>query len=180
MTREEFQENVVDFCDLINFCSDNDCDICNEVYDEGSYNAEIDEYYLAEWVREYNWKDLKYRLEQLPEEYCYYRIDGYGNWEGLTDHEFEDYFTDVLQWGDDNGVWDSDEEEEIYDEDVSEPEEKPDPEDEIPIEEEDISCSDLFLSSVSELRVIRENKERDDAELESAFKEFITETASVV
>ena len=37
--------------------------------------------------------------------------DDYGDWCGLDDEDFEDYKGDVLEWADDHGVWDDDEEE---------------------------------------------------------------------
>ena len=78
--------------------------------------------------------------------YDYYLKNDYGEFEGLGIYEdFTSYKDDVLDWGDDNDIWDEDDEDEDEDE---EPQPYIDPEDAIPLEIEDISIEELLSSNI--------------------------------
>lgn len=61
-----------------------------------------------------------------------------GEFEGLNDEDFTSYKDDVLDWGDNNDIWDDDEE----DDDEEEGSQPYDTEDEVPLG--DMSFEELF------------------------------------
>lgn len=109
MTRQEFIDDVTTFWELRDFCEEQGCEICDDIYDEDSYNEYIDEC-TYDWVRNESWQDLLNILEGLPSGFDYYRRDSYGDWEGLYDNDLEDYKNEVLSWVDEYGEWDEDDE----------------------------------------------------------------------
>ena len=38
MTRNEFIDNITEWCELKDFCNDFDCDICEDIYDDDDYD----------------------------------------------------------------------------------------------------------------------------------------------
>lgn len=105
MTRAEFVENIEDFNDLIMFCYQEDIDICDNVVDQERYNDTI-----MERLRNYEgfdtWQEAYQFLRNLPDDYDYYREDDYGDFEGLTDDDFDSYKQDVMDYMDRNAAWD--------------------------------------------------------------------------
>ena len=132
MTRQEFIDEINDWWDLIDFCNSEGCDYLENIYTEESRDDYINEYQLEDWVRNNTWRNLYSLLDDIPSDYEYYRIDEYGDWEGLDDYDFGDYKDDVLRWADDRGIFDEEDEEEdpadygiedeeVDDEEVEEP-----------------------------------------------------------
>jgi len=180
MTREEFTTNVCCWSDLIEWCNDNNCYVCEDIYDSYSYDEYINDE-LSDWAREDSWSELKDRLNGLPDGYDYYRRGDYDDWDGLDDSDFDDFYRDALEWGDEHGIWDDEEDEDdgeeplIEDDDVEEEEETPN---------EDISFGDLFSSCAGEVQRIstdaKEAAEREEAEAEAEFNEFMVGIVAVV
>ena len=164
MTRAEFFENVTSWWDLKDFCSDEQCDICDDIYDEGARDDYINEC-LIDWARNDSWTELLSRLEDIPTGYDYYRYDDYGEWEGLVDGDFDEIRDEVAEWMDDNGYWDDDEEE--ADDEDEEPID--DEEEEPPVEDEDCSLGELFAASATRVQSIAEEELAKAREEELAF-----------
>ena len=144
MTRQHFIDTVNDWGDLITFCNDHQCSVCEDVYDEYGRDEMVDEM-VNDWARHDSWTDLRDRLAGIPDYDGYFRYDDYGDWYELDNYsDFDGYKDEVLEWGDDNDVWDEDEEE---DEDAVDYEPAPDEPDEEPVEYEGFSPSDLFAAS---------------------------------
>lgn len=172
MTREEFYENVTTWWDLKNFCSDEQCDICDDICDEESRDDYINEC-LIDWARNDSWTELLSRLEDIPTGYDYYRYDDYGDWVGLDDGDFDEIRDEVAEWMDDNGYWDDDEEEADDEEDTP----FIDPEDAEPIDDEDCSLGELFEGSVARIRAISEEELEAARETERALQDFLSFTS---
>lgn len=164
MTRAEFYENVTTWWDLKNFCSDEQCDICDDIYDEEGRDDYINDC-LMDWARNDSWTELLSRLEDIPTGYDYYRYDDYGEWEGLVDGDFDEIRDEVAEWMDDNGYWDDDEEE--ADDEDEEPID--DEEEEPPVEDEDCSLGELFAASATRVQSIAEEELAKAREEELAF-----------
>lgn len=148
MTRQEFIDNIDTVGELIDFCYEYDCDECEDIYSEDAMDDYINEC-LTDWARNNTWRDLMNILNDLPTGYDYYRQDDYGDWQGVDDYgDFDDYKQRVLEWGDDNEVWDAEDEEE--EEELEEEPTDPDPEEEF---EPDFSLSELYTSSVTVFQV---------------------------
>ena len=182
MTRNEFIEDVSDFYDLRSFCWDNDCYECDDIFDEEGRDDYINEH-LVDWARDAdNWEELQRQLNDIDTGYDFYRIDDYGDLVGLDDYDFDNYKSDVLDWGDRNDIWDEDEEEEgEIEEDYSSVEEEPryasssenTSESEAPIED-GCSLNELFSSGISQLQTIEIEEEAAAQEADEAFKQFVS------
>ena len=101
MTRQDFIDNINYWSELLDFCSDEDCDVCEDIYSEDARDDCIDEE-LVDMARNNNWRDMYNILDSIPDGYDYYRQDNYGDWVGVDD-EFDDYKDQVLEWMDDGG-----------------------------------------------------------------------------
>ena len=133
MTRHEFIENINDWENLISFCNDYECDVCNDVYDPEQRDEYIDDN-LYELVQEECWGEVRDLLNEIPTENDYYKNNGsYLDWTGLdNEDDFEEYKQDALNWGDNNDIWNEEEADDIDEEELD------------PVPEEDISTSELF------------------------------------
>lgn len=180
MTRVEFFENVTSWWELKDFCSDEQCDICDDIYDEEGRDDYINDC-LMNWARNDSWTELLSRLEDIPTGYDYYRYDDYGDWVGLDDGDFDEIRDEVAEWMDDNGYWDNDEEEanddeeEVFDDEEDAP--STDPEDAEPIDDEDCSLGELFEGSVARIQAISEEELEAARETERALQDFLSFTS---
>lgn len=184
MTRQEFIDSIDNYSELKEFCYDNDCNILEDVYDEEARDEMVNEW-LVDWARNDSWKELRDRLDNINDDYYWYRYDDcYDEWVGLNDYEdFDNYKNEVLEWADEYGCWDDPEDEEeetipdevLLDEfnpelDADEPEPVPeevwhiescdDGEDEEEFdfsEDSDMSVGDMITAGIGCLREIRIN-----------------------
>lgn len=135
MTRQDFIDDITSWYELIDFCNDENCDVCSDIVDD-DYKDEYVNDHLVDWARNNTWRELLSILDDIPDGYDFYRIDGYGEIEGLDNYsDFEEYKDNVLDWMDYMERWDDDEEEEV--------EEEPAPIEEV-IEEDDLDMSEPF------------------------------------
>lgn len=117
-------------------------------------------------------------LDEIPTGYEYYRCDGSFDYTGLDDDsDFEDYKIRVLEWMDDEGLWDAEEDDDEEDEefdpdyDLFSPGEAQDKEEpaEPPVEDEDFSVSDLMSMCGAELlkiqKVAEQRRQEEDADM---------------
>lgn len=145
MKRQEFIDEVGCWGELIDFCNQEGCEGCEDIYSLGDRDYEIEED-LCEVVRDSSWREILDSLQAYDRDsgYDYYLKNDWGDFEGLNDYEdFTSYKDDVLDWGDDNGIWDEDDEDED-----EEPQLYIDPEDTTPLETEDISIEELLSSNI--------------------------------
>lgn len=153
LTRSYFLDYVTDWDELIEMCRDEECNICDDIIDDD----QLDEYVESDIEgTNYSWRDIRDFLQSIPTGYNYYRCDGAFDYVAIDDSYFEDYKNQVLEWMDDGGYWEH--EDEDYDPDGYDDEE-PEPE-EPPVEEEDFSVSDLIGMCGVELVTIRQAAER--------------------
>lgn len=139
MTREEFLDEVTTWGALLSFCDEYGCGICEDIIDDDYRDDEIDND-IVEAIRDDRWYELKEYLNNIPTGYDYYLRNGMFSYEGMDDSDFDGYRNDVLEWADNEGVWDEDEEDyDVFAEQAVEDEE-PEP---VP-EEEDFTVGDLI------------------------------------
>ena len=146
MTRTEFQEDVTSWWDLVDFCRENDCYYCDDIYDDDSKDDYINSM-LSDMARNADcWRDLLDTLEAVPTGYDFYRKNEYDEFYEADDDDFDSYKQDVLEWGDDNDVWDPDEEDAEDDEEpeMSEGTSEDEPDEDTP------SLGDFFALCLSE------------------------------
>lgn len=170
MTRSYFLDYVTDWYELIDLCRDYDCDICEDIIDDD----QLDDYVLEDINNsERSWRDIRDFLSDIPTGYEYYRCDGTFDYVGLDESDFEDYKSRVLDWMDEDSLWDAEEEDE--DEGDFDPNEvdffSPGPEsepEEPPVEEEDFSVSELMCMCSAELVAICQVTEQQKVEFDRA------------
>ena len=66
MTRQEFIDDVTTWGELLNFCSYEDCDLCEDIVDPGY----VDEYVndsLGAWARDNDWRSLLGSLNNVAD-----------------------------------------------------------------------------------------------------------------
>lgn len=112
MTRTEFVEEVLGFQDLIDFCNDNGCDdIVQHIYDKETVDGFIMEAIQSDCFGCDTWQGLYAILDEMPD--CeWYDLE----W-GYEEAEFESRKDEVLDYMDDNGLWEEEEDEEDEEED---------------------------------------------------------------
>lgn len=173
MTREEFIENVGCWSELIDFCYDEGCNYCDDVYTEDSK----DEYFndiMVDMARDANdWRDLLQQLDGIPSGDDYYIRDEYGEWRCADNEDFYEYKDDVLQWADDRNVWDEDEDDDV-DEEIFEDNDIDDDLEDDEEFEEGCSLSELFTSCTSRLQTIEIAAGQKQKQEEQEFKQFIS------
>lgn len=164
MTRQQFINEVNYWWELIDFCNDNGCSYCDDVYSEESRDDYINEELVDLARNADSWSSLLDTLNDITIGYDYYRRTDYNDWEGLSDYEFSDYKDDVLQWADDEGIWDDDEEEPLPDDDE---------EDDDFVADEPISIGELMGVCSSQLQQIGTDKQAKEAADDEAFEVFV-------
>lgn len=177
MTREEFIENVQSWSDLLDFCYDEGCDYCEDVYDDDAKDDYFDSEIISMARNADDWRDLYRQLEDIPTGYDYYIYDDYG-WHGAEEADFDSHKSDVLSWGDNREVWDEYDEEEGYEEDeeileeeyVADEAQEDEGDEEL---EEGCSLGELFTSSATKLQTIEIEAERKREQEEKFFEQFI-------
>ena len=142
MTRNEFIETITEWTELLEFCNDFDCSVCEDIIDDD----ELDEYVnedIRTAVGDDSWRTIRDYLDDIPTGYDYYRRDGMFDYTYMDDgDDFDEYKDRALEWGDDYGLWDDEEDDE---DGVAENDEEEVPEEEEPpVEEEDFSIRDLI------------------------------------
>ena len=143
MTRNEFLENVTTWYELLEFCSDNGCRICDHIISDDDRDNEIDND-IEDAIRNDRWYDIKGYLEEIPTGYSYYCRNSTFDYDGMDDGDFDEYKNDVLDWADQDGdVWDEDPEE-SGDYDVFAEQPNNDEDVEPAPEEEDFTVGDLI------------------------------------
>lgn len=177
MTRSEFIEGIQFWGDLLNFCYDEGCSNCDDVYPEDSKDEYFDDE-LVNMAREADsWRDMYEKLGDIPTGYDYYIRDEYDEWRGADIGDFDYRKDDVLEWGDNRGIWDEEDEMDEDELDEDEPDED-ELDEECGDEEEDVEegcpLSELFTSCTSKLQTIRNIEEQERKREEQRFEQFIT------
>ena len=111
MTIEEFDNNVVDFCDLIDFCIDYECDIASEIKDIDELDSFICED-IRDCISHQYWHDIRDRLNDIYEEQYgeWFIWNGSFNYTFIDENEFDRYKDRVRRWASDNDIFDCEEE----------------------------------------------------------------------
>lgn len=107
MTRTEFIDSVTTWQELLNFCDDVNCWVCEDIisYDELDGFIAND---FREYSHEYDWQDIRDWLENISTDaYYYYRSSSFFYED--VDNKFEEYKAQVLLWCDETtGIFDED------------------------------------------------------------------------
>lgn len=144
MTRAEFDTNVNDWYDLLEFCRDENLDVCESIYDSDALDEIIQED-LRYAVNDagYCWQDIYSYLDDISTGYDYYCVNGTLDYDPMNDGDFEYYRNEVIEAMD--GYWD-----EEWGSEEDEPFTIASEEDE-PIPEEDISIFELIAFAQSQM-----------------------------
>ena len=172
MTRQDFIDNVQDFGALIDFCNDEECGICEGIYSDEARDEKLDNELVQTARESYGWRDLLATLQNITTGYDWYSYDDWdGEWVGIND-AFDTYKERVLAWGDENLVWEDDEEEPLPEYDEGE--------DDDFVADEPISIGELMGVCNSQLRQIGVDKKVNEAADDEAFEVFVASCATIV
>ena len=157
MTRQDWIDDITTWYELIDFCNDEGYeDYINDIYSEESRDDYISNDLVDMARNADSWVSLMETLQDIPTGYDYYRQDDYGEWFGLDDdYDFRDRKEEILDRLDEDEFWDD------YDEEEEPIEEYEDPEDSVPVEDEDMDVSELFTTCASTLQKL-DSAESDD------------------
>lgn len=101
MTRNEFINDIDTWWDLIDFCREEDCDVCEDVISDDDLSDYIEEDIENAAHDGMSWQEIRDRLNDLDTSYDYYVNDGYMIYNGLdNDDDFEEFKSNVLDWMD--------------------------------------------------------------------------------
>jgi len=183
MTRHEFIENVNHWWELLEFCYNEDCEVCDDIVEDGDRDNEIYED-IREYMGDYSWSELRDMLDRIPTGYDYYRRDGAFDYCGMDDEsDFDRYKDDVIEWMDDGGYWEDEEDEDDYADDAgfayadaAEPEEPA----EEPVPDEDFSVGDLMGMCCVAFVAIQQDNERREQESAAALQQYLNEMPKVL
>lgn len=166
MTREYFIREIQTWSDLLDFCYDNDCTYCEDIYSEDSRDEYINENTLIDMAGELTWREMLDWLNDIPTGYDYYRYD-YNVWYAVDDEDFNIYKDDVLSWADNNQIWDDEDE---YDEDEYEDIENNEKDSATP--DEPMPLCELISVCSSQFQLIYDNQQRETEANISAIAEM--------
>ena len=169
MTRAEFIDEVQNWSELIDFCNDEGCNYCEDIYDDYQKDEYFDDQIVEMARNAEGWQDLLDSLRDIPDGSDYYRRDDYGEWYAVDDDDFDNYKQDILEWADDNDIWEEEEEENVDEEESS------DDEDDFDEEklEEGCSLGELFTSCNTRLQTIEQAREQEKEQEERNFEQLI-------
>lgn len=120
MTRSDFEDNITLFYELRDFCSEQYISILDEYFDEDDLDENVcDDIQYAD----YSWRELRDALRSVPDGYDFYRREGYFDYIGCSEADFEDLKEDVLRIMDERDGWDPEEDEEDEDDEYDEDDE---------------------------------------------------------
>lgn len=157
MTRTEFIEDVNDFYDLKRFCDDEGSSICDEIFCGDELRERVSDD-LESLARNYTWDELRDYLNEVPEDNDWYDWDF-----RRVDYLFDNYKDDVLEWGDDNGIWDEEAEDEDGEEETG---------DEI-IDLGGYNAVEMFYDCQDDFRGINLSMEHERQEMDEQFMKLI-------
>lgn len=154
MKRDDFIEDINDFYDLLEFCRDNECYECDDIYDEDCMSDYVNEQ-IETWISQMSWTELRDKLDAIDTSYSYFILDEYGDFQGADDNDFQIYKDMVLDWADNQDLWEDEDDEEDFDEyeEYSDCEGETEAAD----DEEPITIPELLASCVG-IKFVREEK----------------------
>lgn len=172
MTRQEFIDNIDFWYELIDFCDEEGCDICEYIVDADDLEDRIRDDF-SNYGSEYPWTDIRYWLNNIVEGHNYYVCNGSFEYEYLDAEDFERYKNDVLSWMDNNDRWDEEDDDDWVEEEAATEEPMAGDEEEEDILEEDISVSDLFTVCSGMLQTIKDTESKAAEEEAERFARFV-------
>ena len=115
MTRDYFDEYVNDYGDLLDFCDEVGCEYLSDVIREEDLDSHVCDD-IRNAMRFDTWDTIRDELCNIQEGYDYYRRNGSFNYDSLSEYDFEDDKNAVLEWAEENGVFDDEDEEDAREE----------------------------------------------------------------
>lgn len=174
MTRQQFLEEIEEWGELIDFCYEEGCDLCDNIYDEDGKDNFYNDLLVDMASDADNWQDLSRRLSYIPEDDDYYILDEfYGDMRTADYDDFQEIKNQVLEWGDYREIWDEDCDE--HPEELEDSEELV--EEEINDEDQDIETLPpdvLFTSGAEMLTVIKSIEKTKASEEAYALEQLLT------
>lgn len=174
MTARQFREDITDFADLSDFLDDENDEYLSDAdiryYDDldSVIDEDVDNFVRYDYDGWYELYSYLGDVGRMDHGEGWYHRNGSFDYDFLTQTDFEDIKAEIYERYANNGWFEEDDEDEYEEE-----EEPVDPEDLIPLEEEDVSFDELFASGVE--AVLKAQEER----IENQKKKEAEETAKL-
>ena len=165
MTRQQFIDDVTGWYELIDWCRNHGCPVCEDIYSDESRDMYINDN-LVDMARDNNWYELRDILGGFATGYDYWHRDEYDDWYGVDDDEFDGYRNDVLNWADENGEFDEEEDDDYGEADEFEV-------------DTSVSLDDFFVSSAEDLSKIASEAKANEAKANADFNKFTQRVTTV-
>lgn len=177
MTRSEFINDITRWWELIDFCRDVGCEVCEDIVCADDLDRCIEDDVENSAHDGMSWEDIRDRLNDIETRYEYYLNDGYIIYNGLNSEEdFDEYKDEVLDWMDSYGDWDEEdtEDDDFVDEEDSYQEVK---EDSDPPMEAEFPVTELISLCIVDITVQKsadeERQRKEQAEIDRALAELL-------
>lgn len=176
MTRSDFINDITRWWELIDFCLDVGCEVCEDIVSNDDLDGNIEDDIENAANEELGWVEIRNRLNDIETGYDYYVNDGYMIYNGLDDEEdFDEYKNEVIDWMDSYGDWDEEdtEDDDFVDEENSYQEE----EDNEPPMEAEFPVTELISLCIVDITVQKsadeEKQRKEQAEIDRALAELL-------
>lgn len=116
MTKTYFRDYIDEFDDLVRFCNEVGCPVCEDLTD--NLNEAVDDDFPTAHSRWY-WKDIRDKLNDIDSGWDWYRHEDTLEFIPVDD-EFDAYKADVEEWCEENDVFDPEDDEEEEEEEEEE------------------------------------------------------------
>lgn len=116
MTKEEFREDCYDMDSLYEFCCNNNYyDLFDDFYTQDSLDEYLDDLFYDDFRSGNSWREIRDRMNDIPEGYDWYTTDGWGGWTGVSDTEFVELRDNIEDLLEGDGFFSDDIDEEVDD-----------------------------------------------------------------
>lgn len=107
LTKEEFDTQIKSFRELIDFCYENDCDVCCDIVSNSNLDGIVCSD-VSDRIAYEPWTAIRDALNSIEDNSDYYQINGCLNYDALDRDDFEYYKSLVERWCDSYDVFDVD------------------------------------------------------------------------
>ena len=174
MTKREFIRGITHWEYLLEFCYNEDCDICEDIYSASGIDRQIEQDLDDAMQSGMSWVEIRERLNGIVvTEHRYYRNDGLMVYTGLNNEDdFARYKRLVIEWMDEYG-WDEEDDGDKWLEDEGQTTAMTEIDENMEVGFPVIDLISMCTNSVAEQKTVNEKRQRNEqAEIDRALAEL--------
>lgn len=108
MTRTEFVNEITLWDELIELCASMECPLCEDIVSDDNRDSEIEED-IVDLLENNYWHNILDMLNAIPTGSDYYQREETLVYRTVDEYDFEEYKNSVMEWMDENGIFDEEE-----------------------------------------------------------------------